>query len=210
MTDGAQTKGSAETKACKTCAIQIPIAARKCTHCDSFQGWRRLFGLTSNTLAMMVALVAVTTAAVPVYSQLFGRKSSLLSFAGISADEEGLSAFVSNSGDRPGLVTGAALRLGNPRMGPGATLDFVVVGDGGGAVIEPGASVLVRFAPTRIRTNGLREGDRLSSASICTASLRGQEFSGNELENVRPFPCWTAMPLLRSAESRHLRVVRGP
>lgn len=211
MADVAQTKVNAESKLCRTCSLEIPGAARKCTHCGSYQwGLRKFLGLTQSTLAMMVALVAVTSAALPEYSKYFGRKSSLLSFAGCSANVESFSAFVSNSGDRPGLVTAVELRLGNPRMGPGAVIEYAVAAEGGGAVIEPGKSVLVRFTPVRIRTNGLSDGRPLNSASICSAEIQGQEFNGTEISDRRKFPCWSAMPILSGAYAKGLPIVHAP
>jgi hypothetical protein len=95
-------------------------------------------------------------------------------------------------------------------MGPGTVIEYAIIADGAGAVVEPGKSVLVRFKPTRLRANGLSDGRRLTSASICSVEVRGQEFNGTEIEYRRKFACWDAMTILTTAYDKELPIVKAP
>ncbi|HKR88599.1 MAG TPA: hypothetical protein VJS38_10535 [Phenylobacterium sp.] len=161
-----------------------------------------IFGVTNSTLSMLVAFVAVSTAALPVYAKYFGRRSSFLDFAGVSTQGPQISAFVSNTGDRPGLVTGASLRFSNVRAEAGGLIEFAVVGEGGGFVVDPGKSLLVRFEPKQITMHGVPQGQHLTSARRCEVTLQGQEFNGKELTNIRPLSCPDAFTTLAAAEAQ--------
>ncbi|WP_404925706.1 hypothetical protein [Mesorhizobium sp. ORM16] len=52
------------TKLCLMCCTPIPARARKCTTCGEFQDWRRLIPWGNSTLALLTALISVTTVAV--------------------------------------------------------------------------------------------------------------------------------------------------
>lgn len=56
-------------KECVVCADTIPQKAAKCRHCGSFQNFRRHFDFGNTALALLVALVSVsTTAGAGIYS----------------------------------------------------------------------------------------------------------------------------------------------
>lgn len=50
---------SSSEKLCILCASSIPISARKCVHCSSFQDWRRFIEIGNTSLALLIAFVTV-------------------------------------------------------------------------------------------------------------------------------------------------------
>jgi hypothetical protein len=53
-------------KLCRTCSQLIPSLAKKCTHCGDFQDWRSHLGMSTTVLSLLVALVSVSSQAIPV------------------------------------------------------------------------------------------------------------------------------------------------
>lgn len=48
-------------KPCRRCALEIPVPARRCSHCGAEQDWRRHLAFSNTSLSLLVALVAVST-----------------------------------------------------------------------------------------------------------------------------------------------------
>lgn len=46
-------------KQCKTCALLIPRDASKCTHCDTFQDFRRFMPISNLSLSLLIAFISV-------------------------------------------------------------------------------------------------------------------------------------------------------
>jgi hypothetical protein len=100
------------TKPCRACGNQIPVSARKCSKCGSWQDWRAEIGISTDVLALLVALVTVLTAAIPVIISLLTPDQSRIgvSVARVATNEDytdpemQLQAYFTNSGNRPGLV----------------------------------------------------------------------------------------------------------
>lgn len=55
---------------CKVCRESIRAGAKKCINCDSFQDWRRFLNMSGTVLALLVALVTVSSAALPKLKEL--------------------------------------------------------------------------------------------------------------------------------------------
>jgi len=60
-----------QTKNCKVCASEIPLAARKCIKCGSFQDFRRYFEFGNSTIALLIALISVISLASKNISDLY-------------------------------------------------------------------------------------------------------------------------------------------
>lgn len=168
------------------CAKPIPVAARKCTHCGSFQGWRKYFGIAGGTLTMLVALVAVSTAAAPVFVDLLTPKDSKLSFQFQREEVGAIYAFVSNSGTRPGAVTGASFALtGRPFQ----TRCGLLPDSRGPAIVEPAKTMLIRFftqndpGPALHAESDWRQGPLKAR---CAYRFEGKEFSGKITQEEHP------------------------
>ena len=102
---------SADEVPCKACGEQIRRGAVKCIHCDSFQNWRRHLNLSTNVLAMLIALVSVTSATLPnAYKSLAKDDSELkVQLAGI--EHSLVNLITTNTGTRSGVVWSCQLNL---------------------------------------------------------------------------------------------------
>ena len=106
---------SKSSKLCRVCANSIPAQASYCTHCESFQNWRRHLQLGQATLPMLVALVAVLSTLVPPAMQLLSRPNSRLVVSGLSASAGALNLTFSNLGDRPAVIDQVVLAYAVPQ-----------------------------------------------------------------------------------------------
>lgn len=108
---------------CPICGENIAATARKCIHCASELSWRRYMSLSSNTLALLTALIAVLGAVGPSIKSLFEHQDAFIdaSFVGANAQRrvrsDGREAtgvallLASNEGHRSGALVGAELRI---------------------------------------------------------------------------------------------------
>ena len=62
---GSQPEQFERRVSCAVCRESILYGARKCTHCDSFQDFRRWINISSSVLALLVALVSVLSVVLP-------------------------------------------------------------------------------------------------------------------------------------------------
>jgi ribosomal protein L40E len=60
-----------QTKNCKVCASEIPLAASKCVKCGSYQNYRRYFEFGNSTIALLIALISVISLASKDISDLY-------------------------------------------------------------------------------------------------------------------------------------------
>jgi hypothetical protein len=73
------------TKPCPVCGELIKISARKCIHCSSDLDWRRYLGLSSTTLAVLTALIAVIGTVAPTVRTALEPKDSRLHLSFVGA-----------------------------------------------------------------------------------------------------------------------------
>jgi hypothetical protein len=130
------TAGSPLEARCKVCREDIRVGARKCTHCDSYQDWRRLMGFSQSVLSLLVALVSVSVVAVPVFYKLFATETDDLRISILELGGPHLTLIVSNVGSRAGAVR--SVRLNKNSI---VTLYPTLTGD---CLILPGKSVELR------------------------------------------------------------------
>jgi len=95
---------------CRVCLEPIRARAKKCVKCESYQDWRRFLSLSNTVLALLVALVSVSTAAIPEITKLF-----TTSYSSVSAQKRGIKGnqiefIVNNSGTKEAFAIGAVLR----------------------------------------------------------------------------------------------------
>lgn len=102
--------GATETKDCRQCAIPIPVAAKLCKECGSFQDWRGHLSFSNSILALLVALISVISISISNISPLFSSENSevVLSNAMIRGDT--LLVVATNTGTRPGIVESVKVR----------------------------------------------------------------------------------------------------
>lgn len=97
------------TERCISCGGLIPPDVEKCTHCDSFQNWRRWFAVSSTVLVVLTALVSVIGLTINTASMVATpRSSTTAAIAG--ATQKNLLIAVINSGNAPCVVRNFSIR----------------------------------------------------------------------------------------------------
>jgi hypothetical protein len=129
---------------CKICKEEIPNGAIYCTHCNRYQDFRRLFGISSTVLSLLVALVAVLSATLPTLIKILTPSHSdvhcsLLDWQGFQ-----VRLVVANKGISPAVVKGLNLT-------PGVKGAFFQL-EGTQQVLEPGKYQILTFDN---RVNGI-------------------------------------------------------
>lgn len=121
-------------KKCLVCGKDIEDSAIKCVHCDSFQNWRRFFGTSQQViLSLLVALISVTTVAVPILIEELTPQKSAISITYLSSEVHLVSVLAVNTGTRPGVISGAALIIEGKKY----TINLIR----GPVIIKPGDTV---------------------------------------------------------------------
>ncbi len=126
-------------KQCTLCAQDIPLKARKCFHCDGYQGSLIFLNLSVPVLSLLLALVSILSIAMPA---LFGFFTEPRSDIGVSFQffKEGEAhMIVTNAGERPGTVSEAYFDYGEEKE------RYRLVLQNESQFIEPGQSKLIRF-----------------------------------------------------------------
>lgn len=103
--------GPSTLVACSTCREQIQRGAKKCKTCDSYQDWRRFLNMSSSVLALLVALVSVLSFATPIAVNMLRKDGSNLTITLQAVQARNIYFLASNSGNRPGGIGDAQLRL---------------------------------------------------------------------------------------------------
>jgi hypothetical protein len=96
---------------CRVCQEDIREGALKCTHCSSFQDWRRHFGINETVLALLVAFVSVISMAVPIVKEALKGTNSRVKVSFSDVQDKFLFLVASNSGSNPGSVGQVALAV---------------------------------------------------------------------------------------------------
>jgi hypothetical protein len=172
-------------KSCKVCGEDIRAAAQKCTHCDSFQDWRRNLTFGSTVLSLLVALVAVLTAAVPVIKSAITPTNSDLLFSYQGNTRALIGVLATNRGARPGSVQSfnmfTMLLIGDPNERQ-RWLPLILDSKDpiAAKVIEPGKSELLQFKYDAAdeRNEPFPVGDKLPTT--CTLKLFSTDFNGRQ------------------------------
>ena len=94
-------------KLCIVCGKKIPVSAKKCTECNSFQNWRRYIHFSSTVLALIVALISVLTASVPILKETLKSDNSQITILPQTYDENKKEYIfiVANSGTKAGGIS---------------------------------------------------------------------------------------------------------
>lgn len=178
----------------------MPAAGRKCTECDSYQDWRRFFGIATPSLSLMVALVAVLSATIPVIKTALTPLDSKLSYHFSSFSYGHVYAFVSNSGARPAQLT--ALHVGSQAGGA----VFRPVQRGALSIVEPGKTIFVDYGydsdtPRRKATASDKNGG-LVLPFRCYLGFSGVRFTGSEETVLKPVECAVTAAIIRAARGQ--------
>ena len=131
-----------EMSRCFLCRKPIPREAKICTECNSYQDWRKYFGVSSTVLSLLVALVSVLTVAVPVIRNALTPDRSDVRCSLLEWNPSGVTLVVSNRGVRPAVLKN--LRLKSVTSAHGDT-DTVFAADFVDPLLEPGKFRTVKF-----------------------------------------------------------------
>lgn len=134
---------------CRTCREPLRPGARKCTKCDSFQDWRRFLSLSTSTLALIIALISVTSAVGPGIVRMFKGERSALAISYIAPVDEGILLLASNEGTRPAVIHAVSFAA-RPDF-----LDFEIEPDNLHLLVNPGQ---VRPVNVTIKVRDLPDG----------------------------------------------------
>src|SRR5882724_7238207 len=130
------------SRLCILCREQIPSGAKICTKCDSYQDWRRYFGVSSTVLSLLVALVSVLTVAVPVVRNALTPDRSDVRCSVLEWSAGGVTLVVSNRGVRPAILKNLRLK---PVTSTGRETNIIFAADFADPLLEPGKFRTVRF-----------------------------------------------------------------
>lgn len=112
---------------CCECKEPIEMGAKKCIHCNSYQNWRRYMPLSSDVLALLIALLSILTVGAPIVADAFSNVETEISISAtgvrlgcigsgsISTPALVIEAFVTNHGKMPGILKSAYIRNKNTK-----------------------------------------------------------------------------------------------
>ncbi|RUW58360.1 hypothetical protein [Mesorhizobium sp. M7A.F.Ca.US.008.03.1.1] len=123
---------------CQQCRLSIPEGAQVCTHCQSYQDWRRWFAVSSTVLALLTALISVLSFAVPSFITLLHKPHSDMSAPMISLEGTTIRLLVVNNGDAPGVFVRADTE--SEYLAPATKIRLR---DDQKAIIAPGSNLLM-------------------------------------------------------------------
>ena len=107
---------------CKICKEDIHCDAIICTHCNSFQNWRRHLGISSSFLSILIALISVLTVFVTVVSNstikndsdidasIVNWQRAFMVYEGKMVQILVANIFVTNSGKKPGAIKSISVK----------------------------------------------------------------------------------------------------
>lgn len=98
-----------ELKRCAECKLEIPAAATICSHCDSYQDWRRFFVVGDVTLTSIIALFSVLGIAIPIILDAIRPKSAILNSQVLQGVDGTITLLVSNTGTLDGYIGSVSL-----------------------------------------------------------------------------------------------------
>lgn len=96
-------------KRCRDCNEQIDTSAVKCKHCGSYQNWQRRLHLSNTVIALLIALVSVSTQFVQYVYSVTKKDNSSVVMLLQGVDSQKISVLASNIGTRPALVEDGSL-----------------------------------------------------------------------------------------------------
>lgn len=116
----------ASTVPCPMCREPVDPKARLCRHCKSDLTWRRHISISSTTIAMITALIAVLGTVGPAAKRMFMPSDASISATLVGSDRNGVTMLLQNAGGKAGTVSRAHVRLPT-NAGKIFSADFVAV-----------------------------------------------------------------------------------
>lgn len=98
-----------DSKLCVRCNNDIPSSARFCTHCNSYQDWRRHLNFSSTFLALIIAAISVITSFYNVVGDRIWPPASKVEVQFSDFGEGALRMIAVNRGESSGFLVDASL-----------------------------------------------------------------------------------------------------
>lgn len=106
------TESATTASLCHNCKSPLNAGAVYCLHCESYQNWRRHLSLSSSVLALLVALVTVTSASAPTVVGALRRQYSQVELSLLDYDRPSFTILAVNQGNRRAVLAAVRLRVG--------------------------------------------------------------------------------------------------
>lgn len=192
------TEGDAGNQLCLACKASIPAGAKLCSECGTRQDWRRHLSFGSSVVALVIALISVSTLFIEsIPLRWFGGASVQTSLVGATVADTGnpiVQIAIENLGFRSAIIGPAVVELSSDEVG---TLEIGLYSSAH-LLLEPGGQTVreynfddlqndfcipfpVPISPRFHLGNQInqRELERELEASICTLRVTSTETGGN-------------------------------
>ena len=161
---------------CSTCAEKILARAKKCTHCGSFQDWRKFVDVGNTALALLVALVTVVGSTLPhVLAAARGGGSNIAVALG-ALEIDRITLVARNDGVLPGVIQFVTLEV---ERGGSAFVAAALKGVGPTMVSEEASVEILFSTPTDVWKQKYFADDLGGFGSTCVIRVATGEFGGN-------------------------------
>ena len=171
-----------ETKPCSTCAEPIKLAAKKCTKCGSYQDFRRVLVVSSPTISVLGAAVAVAAAAYQWLGPVFKPAIAEPEIALVGSAPGMLTLNIKNRGSEAIYIDGAQLSFGQQRGGGGMVRLTMLQRSTVGVAIPGDAATNINF----VASGDIGPFD--SPASHCSIWLSYGHLDKTDL-SIQPVSC---------------------
>lgn len=131
-------KSTVPVNQCIACKLLIPKEANLCTHCDSYQDWRRFIPVSHTTLALLIALVTSFSSATIALYNTFHTPTSNAFISSIDIVGTTLRVAVVNNGDAAAFIS--KIYITNRYLAPATRVRFR---DDAEAIIPAGSKIII-------------------------------------------------------------------
>lgn len=121
---------------CRQCKSSIPIGARICKECKSYQDWRGSLGLSATVLALLVALLSVSSSTIPVISRYISPDINV-SFSNAFVREGILYFVVTNTGRKAAVLDSIYWSIDRSHAG-----DALILSNASDYYMPPGSKLI--------------------------------------------------------------------
>lgn len=193
---------AAGTKQCATCAQPIPLAAKKCIKCGSYQDWRQYLAFSTTNLALATALISVLSVGVPSVFGFLQPDNSRLRPTYLGFQKTAAVLLVANTGKRPGSVKEARIYLDRGYDGRDIARVVLLEADKNFGIVEPGAVRAVVFESPQLTPDDEKSYDELMAnptiggSPNCHIIFLLQDFQQNVTDLKEKLNCFSAIEFL--------------
>jgi hypothetical protein len=136
---------SISTKPCIVCREPIQGGARLCVHCHSAQDWTRYILRWTGVWTAMLALLPLWSGALALREIAFHDHKAEIRLEPITCTRDMIVIAVTNSGDRPGIISQSTLNVAIDKQV--ANEKFNLVPRTGSQIVKPGETFTLELEP---------------------------------------------------------------